>query len=294
METDAVSSELSKLKKSDLIEILITKKVPQALVGNAVISDIIYQLFPKENLPKSGDNLKEETCNVIECIKNKLENSYLKQEVLDQKHLIYHLEKRVSDQEQINQILNLYNKTNRIDHPTPSVDIINNEQTGAENADEILKSYVKNSNPKEKNIKKAATTCDTLTSTIDAVNTNSGTYDDGFTKVTYKNKRKMQIIKGEKVGKAKIQGVEKYAYVYVGHIKGEVVEKDMLEYLSETWPENSFQVKKLDTKGNNSSFKVSLEFKDKNILFEGTKWPQGVIVKDYKFFRPSANKNNNK
>lgn len=78
--------------------------------------------------------------------------------------------------------------------------------------------------------------------------------------------------------------MEKYAYVCVGHIKGNVEEAIMQEHLEEKWPNCSFQVKKLETKGNNSSFKVSLELKNKQLLFDDSKWPNGVLVKDYVFF----------
>lgn len=118
-------------------------------------------------------------------------------------------------------------------------------------------------------------------------NTNpKGISDDGFKKVV--RKRKIQLVKGVSEPTSKIQGVQKYGYVYVGHIKGNVQEDIMQEHLQVNWPNCSFHVKKLETKGSNSSFKVSLELNNKQLLFDDSKWPSGVIVKDYVFFRNAS------
>lgn len=109
--------------------------------------------------------------------------------------------------------------------------------------------------------------------------------DDGFTQVRSKRKRKPNTIKGSNDIKSSIEGVEKYEYVYVGHIKGNKDINALEDYMKNMWPKQTFKIKKLENKGNNSSFMVGVAQSLKKQIYDPTKWPQGIIVKDYVFFR---------
>jgi hypothetical protein len=57
-------------------------------------------------------------------------------------------------------------------------------------------------------------------------------------------------------------------------------------YLQKKWPQLAFEVEKLQSKGSNSSFKVSTQY-DKDLLtlfYTPSNWPEGVVIKQFRFF----------
>lgn len=290
--TDVLSAELNKIKKCDLIEILITKRVPSSVENNVVIANLVNTLFNADNPIEISNNADPE-CSKPQCINNSISKQYLKQELVLKDQLIQHLEKRIVDQEMINSLLNQVNSKS-IQSISPNtanakIKALNPIKKRAATFSNMLTSAG------QTNLKSAETEC--LQSTSGSANLNiqtgesagSSTDLNNGLKEVKNNKNKLKTsITGASVVDTKIKGVNKYSYIYVGHIQGDISVDELSEYLSQTWPEHSFKTVKLDNKGSNSSFKVSVLEEHKNILFDASKWPTGVIVKEYKFFRKNS------
>lgn len=74
-------------------------------------------------------------------------------------------------------------------------------------------------------------------------------------------------------------------WLYVGRCKNSTTEGQVTSYLTSKNPEHTFEVTKLTSKGVNSSFRVSASYDLKETLYRPDFWPQGIVVKQFKFFR---------
>lgn len=111
---------------------------------------------------------------------------------------------------------------------------------------------------------------------------------EGFTLVK-KRKHKANILTGRKHDSTlPIQGVDEIFWIYVGHVKGNVSEEVMKEFLNQNWPDIEFSCSKLNSRGNNSSFKVGIQRRLKNEILNDAMWPDGIAIKEYQFFRKST------
>lgn len=85
-----------------------------------------------------------------------------------------------------------------------------------------------------------------------------------------------------------IKGAKSYAWLHVGKIVGDVSVASMIKFIQDNWPNVSVKCYKLLTKGQNSSFKIGIESKLINSFLNSNLWPEGVEVKEFKFFRKSG------
>lgn len=275
-------SELNKLKKSDLIDILVSGKLPPSLSNNTILNEFIGLKFTSNNILNGnnidddhdcGNNVVAFDCENLKCVHVKCENSFLKREISSLKHHNFHLEKRVSDQEEINNLL----KLQYLKHSKPTSTSTNTNNNLTKN---VLKKQTVDNDSKPQG----------STSNIYKHQTDNAKFKEipvaqASDKQQIITKSSTKYLKGTNANSKKIQGVEKFAYIYVGHIKGEVKEETLTEFLNENWPKLQLQIKKLVNKGNNSSFKIGVSSQNKNLVFDADKWPEGVIIKDYVFFR---------
>lgn len=83
----------------------------------------------------------------------------------------------------------------------------------------------------------------------------------------------------------KIKGAQRKKWLYVGRISGkDTTEGDLKEYLLSVLPNVSLEVKKLQTKGNNSAFSVGVTSNETfDQLCKPEIWPGGVVVREFNF-----------
>lgn len=74
-------------------------------------------------------------------------------------------------------------------------------------------------------------------------------------------------------------------WLYVGRCRGDTNEEDIKTYIEKKIATENISVKKLQSKGNNSSFCVGIEGNLEEQLYDPTFWPKGIIIRRYKFFR---------
>lgn len=124
--------------------------------------------------------------------------------------------------------------------------------------------------------------------TVKSKQTDIPTTDAEWTLVS----RKKQIKKPEKVictgiksGEALFQGVKKRKWIYVGKIAGkETTVEEVEKYMKQERNFEEVQVKKLDTKGENSAFTVGVTLEeDFTAICKEEFWPEGVVIREFNF-----------
>lgn len=98
-------------------------------------------------------------------------------------------------------------------------------------------------------------------------------------------RQKPSIICTGQVNNEKIHGAVKKKWLYVGRIAGtEVTETDLKEFIFATVKEESITIKKLPTKGSNSSFSVGTQSDEVHQQLQNPSfWPAGVTIREFNF-----------
>jgi hypothetical protein len=80
---------------------------------------------------------------------------------------------------------------------------------------------------------------------------------------------------------------ERKIWLHISRCKSDTTIDQVNSHLHKKWPQLAFEVEKLQSKGSNSSFKVSTQY-DKELLtlfYTPSNWPEGVVIKQFRFFR---------
>lgn len=81
-----------------------------------------------------------------------------------------------------------------------------------------------------------------------------------------------------------IKGAIRRKWIYVGRIAGDVSEVDVQNFLSNLHGNQMIEVKKLPTKGPNSSFSIGVPSEDLYIkLNDPNFWPAGITIREFNF-----------
>lgn len=98
------------------------------------------------------------------------------------------------------------------------------------------------------------------------------------------NTRKI-ICTGTKSDESLLQGVKKRKWIYLGKVVGKTItEEDVMSYMKKTKDIKDVQVRRLQTKGENSAFTVGvLKEEDFEAICNGDFWPEGIIVGEFRF-----------
>lgn len=83
-----------------------------------------------------------------------------------------------------------------------------------------------------------------------------------------------------------IQGAKK-AWYHLGKVKHGTTVEDVTSFLKTTFPNIKFDIEKLDTKGTNSSFKLGVDFSNKDEIINVSVWPKNVTLKRFLFKKGS-------
>lgn len=97
---------------------------------------------------------------------------------------------------------------------------------------------------------------------------------------------KQEIKRGTDAGKYSLKAVDRKAWLYVGRINKNCTERELLEFLKIKQPERNFDIEKISRDDRASSaFKVGIDFDLLEEMNKGDFWPQGIVIKRYRFFR---------
>lgn len=220
MSDDSVtlSAELTKLKKNELIDIILFKRIPVNFSSSAALHK--YLINNCECKKKCSETQKhEEQLETISIKEDREGVDTGTSEVLLLKRLTYHLEKRVKEQEQLIELIK--ENKNLVKSTVPSNNDINKSPIGK--VEELQ--ATKNSKQTQR-----------VSRSEQENKNNTGAKESEWIKVNNKYKKKPVI--GNV--KSNIKTITKRGYLHVYRLDSSTTVEDMLNHLKITAPEISF------------------------------------------------------
>jgi len=68
-------------------------------------------------------------------------------------------------------------------------------------------------------------------------------------------------------------------------VKKGTTEEDVQRFVEASFPKIDFVVEKLDSKGENCSFKLGVDFTHKDVVMDSACWPKNTTLKRFLFLR---------
>ena len=99
----------------------------------------------------------------------------------------------------------------------------------------------------------------------------------------YKQQKSSDFILGSKVSpNSKFKAANRTTDVFIGRVHTSVDSEEIKEYVKDKFNVSILEISKLDIKAeNHNAFKVKINVSDRNALFNGNKWPCGIIINKY-------------
>lgn len=82
---------------------------------------------------------------------------------------------------------------------------------------------------------------------------------------------------------SKFAAAEKKVWIHISKVNTATSANDIIEYIQERIPGIKTTCEEIQTKSSHKSFKVSADFKHKDVMYEPKFWPQGVAFKRFSF-----------
>lgn len=109
---------------------------------------------------------------------------------------------------------------------------------------------------------------------------------DGFQEVARRKRRQSNIVVGSgKTSDDGFMGIKNKLWMFVGRVASGTTSEMILQYLRRKYNEESFSCEKLETKTEYSCFKISAPTELREVLEKADSWPQGVVVRKFRFYR---------
>ena len=104
---------------------------------------------------------------------------------------------------------------------------------------------------------------------------------------TRKDAKKTANIRGTLENATNFKATSRKLWLHVGRCDKDTTVNQIKKHVNEIWKEHRFEVEKLSSKGSNASFRVSVDYHTDLIqtLYDPNCWPNGIVVKQFKFFR---------
>lgn len=321
MDTESVDSavaELNKLRKVDLINIIIYKKWPDSLV-NSVTQDIVTNLMNcglqlRENSEESdcsgeitvNRSADTDRCDKVACIKTQIQCDYTRQFVDMKQTEVDLLKQRIRDLEIINDLLkktanNPVHKGNRSESLSTHRNTVAAGSSAVQCDTGVGKSL--RMGGEFSNGKRTRTVADvvqsgqsgasgvsavkpvTLRAVSDAVERAKKVGNSGGT-IAGSRTPFVPIIGTNNVNHS-VKSVPRRGYIHVYRVSPEVGPEDLARYLKLAAPDIDFACKELRKDETTSSFVVDFSIKHLEGAYNPEIWPEGVAIKRYYF--PRAN-----
>lgn len=306
---EAVSIELNKLTKKEIINILVLKKIPDSVNSNSVISDFFEKYITNsvtvnvsKNLLINSDTRSHENCSKIECMKNQIQCQFWDRENKLLTQTINHLEKRLVSQEELINYLKTdknKNQTTMVKKLTPSVSSIPNRNceqitetsigvnrysptldipcsstTAVSYSDKVQSNSTKTLSDKPLSEKNTSTLSQApVIKNSLPVNRNN----------SYTNRRKPVI--GTNKNTTKVSAVPKMGYLHVYRLNPSTTIENLKECLHETAPHIKFEFKELHKSEFTCSYMVSFPITYVKDVYDPEIWPEGAVVNRFTFHK---------
>lgn len=307
--------ELDKLKKADLIELLIYNKVPDS-INSEVINKFVKRRrdeCEKKKVFNEKNSLGNITCDRKECMENffNLKSTSCERNCLDKNIQI--MEKRIMDLEYIISLLQgkeqnfVCNKAPSVKvTPTPSSSKMeNNSRQMVENCNNYLKESREPSNDNNLNSenqgewhtanhkrnkrlanKKVDIKTTQNTQHIFTNNEVEAAIKSSQNSLKYSNNKRKPII-GSNKSNASVKSVPKLGYLHVYRLNPDTLPKDLEDDLRKTTPHIPFKCEPLHSSEKSCSMVVSFPICYVNEVYNPEIWPDGAMVNRFRFFKNS-------
>lgn len=307
---DLAKVELAKLKKSELVDMILENKSKNCINNSANSSDltnrqsVVREKHDEEDFSDSEDTfLNNSRCDRAACVKVNFHQSFLLKENKTLKNLVTHLEKRLNDQEEIIRLLKLNNVSSKVNKtyskhvtPTPSTSGLKNiEELNSNISSPHDKSLSDKSKPGQKSYSSVVKTPQISTNMITADQVSAAVNNAQMvTKTRYSS---MNHNKGIKTNKIKpvigtnnnlnqITTIPKLGYLHVYRLGPQTTQDVLMDCLKLTAPNINFSCEKLEKKDNSTtSFKVTFPIKHWREVYAPEIWPDGAAVARFTFPR---------
>lgn len=286
-----LTKELNKLKKDELIDILVKQKLPTSANSEVLVNFVTNLCLNKVDVSKKlnndalQDNHDDSPCKNETCIKIQGEIDLLKK-------LTFYLEKRTQEQEDLILLLkqqtNLCNINNDKDNPMPSTSKVKEQHIKVYTNPEINPKGEKR-DTQQKLYSNVLKTNPTKTNTISGIPIQSikgNAQQKTITNKTTRNRFKPIIGSGKNTLTA-VKTVPKMGYLHVYRCGPEVTCDDLLKVLSETSPTICFQCEEWNKTEMSSSFKIAFPIEHYKEVYNPDLWPAGAAVRRFTFPKKS-------
>ena len=322
-EIDVLTAKLNRLNKSDLIEIIVCRKVPENLTNSPYLDYITLKqcvtcgIRGNEIAPTNLDNtiLESDECQISSCIRNKVELECKHSELISINRLNVQLEARINDLEEIIRLLkmneglpnkktNFTNSSNSNEGTILTSNACSYSQSAKQKSEQNVSTprvFLPPSQPKN-HVKQAGsqqnkpfTSNNKQISQQKHVFTNSqiAAAIDGATpsnKPADMNNfsRPISASKNKPIigtGKCNlnIQIVPKQGYLHAYRFSPATTVEDLQNHLKSTAPDIDFTCSVWNKKEHSMSFKIIFPIKDVQRVYDTNIWPEGVAVQRFRF-----------
>lgn len=274
---DEFYSELNKLTKNKLIEIIFHRGLPDGVTICEKVKNHIVDSTGDGSLDATGKiphPILENNIHYVklksdmEVVKVKLESanqhvSSLQEIIIHQKSII-ELQKSIMDVNKNDKAINLNALAN-------NPKISSSKTSKSMNVDIVNISSSKTSKPADVSRQKE-----------ELARTSSESQGEG-------NTHRKHIIKGTE-STSTFEGAKRMAWIYVGRASLETTEDTVLKHLENKFPNKRFSVEKLPQKetAKSRAFKVGANMEMIEQLYRGENWPRDTTVRRFRFFRPQG------
>lgn len=263
-----LSSELSKLKKEYLIDIILTKKIPVGVTVTQEVRDFIENNEKDAFLDSESHNhniVEGNLQNVTELFTLRNELKILQTELKCAQKIQTGLEKTIGDKEVI---IELLNRNQNIKYKQFTDEKINNVATLTEKSRKSEAKFELSSQSKS----------------VLGMN-NEPTTKKNIPKDT-KETVKKPTITGTENSQGSFTSATRRAWLHVSRAGNHVKEEDIVDHLTKKFPRSEFHVQMQPKREDASSvsFKVGADFSLLDELNKPETWPEGIDVKRFRFF----------
>lgn len=287
--TESAINELNKLKKSDLIDIIIHKRLPEGLATDKItlLGNFIPVIDDKceEEFADASDRII--VCGNGVCIRNTFECKSHKIEIDLLQKTVRHLEQRISEQSDFIEIMKPLVKT--------QIDTTLKVPAGDCDKKSTKTKTLKETVGKKDLAKDASNNIKTTNTEKSSININTAEQEKTYANIAKANNK--EEMKHEKennrltrkkpiIGASKntdIQAVQKMGYLHVYRLHKDTTTELLHDFLKRTAPKIDFRCEELKKTEKSASFKVAFPITNVNDVYDPEIWPAGSAVRRFMF-----------
>lgn len=301
---DLIISELNKLTKKDIINILVQRRLPESVNYNTVVYDFFENYIANSGIPKDNNNFlisslpEQECCVKTKCQKKEVQCHFYERENKLLNQTIGHLEKRLVNQEElISYLKNDINKHEmlKVNNPAPpSCPAVNQANDRIAAASKEIISINENTQKPSTSTSIELYSDKLKTKTTKTISNNDQDKNKSFApkqivnqeeslsnRKSFRNRRKPII--GSNKNAANVRAVPKLGYLHVYRLNAKTTVEELKDCLKETAPHINFECKELRKNEHTSSYMVTFPIVHVKDVYNPEIWPEGAAVNRFTF-----------